>query len=399
MAPSRVTNNAFISYRREASAMVARAVFQDLRAYGVDVFMDVESIGSGRFDAILKHQIAARPYFLLILTPRALDRCIQPGDWVFREIEHALDTQRVIVPIVTPEFSRDDISRYLSGRLGEALAPLNTVNLVHEYWEAAMEKLRCRFLVAIELPTIAPPSDVRQESARITELVAQAPPVSDAQMLLQKHLEAGWAKSKIDPQAAIAEFEKALQLAPDNGEAFAGRGVSRLEGGDPTAARADLDQAIRLVPDSADFHLIRARMRLAQGDDESEELVRDIDEAVRLDPENAESRQVRGMLAASRDDYASAIADLTKVIELGKRDASSYKRRGKIHYLSGDAASALADFNEALRLQPEFPEASYFRGRIRCELDDPAGLEDLRDASQSDSPWGEKARALLEARS
>jgi len=139
-------------------------------------------------------------------------------------------------------------------------------------------------------------------------------------------------------------------------------------------------------------------MRLAQGD-ESEELARDIDDAVRLDPENAEFRQVRGMLSASRDDYASALADLTKVIELGKRDASSYKRRGKIHYLSGDAASALADFDEALRLQPEFPEASYFRGRIRCELDDPAGFEDLRRASQSDSPWGAKARALLEARS
>lgn len=393
-----MTNDAFISYRREASAMVARAVFQDLRAHRVDVFMDVESIGSGRFDAILKHQIAARPYFLLILTPRALDRCVQPGDWLSREIEHALDTQRVIVPIVTPEFSRDDISRYLSERPGEALAVLNTVNLVHEYWEAAMEKLRGRFLVPIEVRTIAPPSDITQESARITDLVAQAPPVTDTQMLLQKHLEAGWAKYKIDPHAAIAEFNEALRLAPDNGEAFAGRGSSRLEGGDPTAALADLDDAIRLVPDSADFHMIRARMRLAQGD-ESEELACDINDAVRLDPENVEFREVRGLLSASRDDYASAIADLTKVIELGKRDASTYKRRGKIHYISGDAASALADLDEALRLQPEFPEASYLRGRIRCELDDPAGLEDLRRASQSDSPWGAKARALLEARS
>jgi len=139
-------------------------------------------------------------------------------------------------------------------------------------------------------------------------------------------------------------------------------------------------------------------MRLAQGD-ESEELARDVNDAVRFDPENAHFRQVRGMLSASRGDYASAIRDLTKVIELGNRGASSYKRRGKIHYLSGDAASALADFDEALRLEPEFPEALYFRGRIRCELDDPAGLEDLRRASQSDSPWAAKALALLEARS
>jgi tetratricopeptide (TPR) repeat protein len=360
--------------------------------------MDVESIGSGRFDAILKHQIAARPYFLLILTPRALDRCIQPGDWLSREIEHALDTQRVIVPIVTPEFSRDDISRYLSKGVGEALAPLNTVNLVHEYWEAAMEKLRGRFLVPIELQAIAPSLDVKQESARITELVAQAAPVTDTQMLLQKHLEAGWAKYKMDPHAAIAEFDEALRLAPDSGEAFAGRGSSRLQAGDPAAALADLDEAIRLVPDSADFHMIRAQMRLAQGD-ESEVMARDIDDAVRLDPENAQFRQVRGMLSASHGDYASAIADLTKMIELGMRDALSYTRRGKILYISGDAASALPDLNEALRLEPELPQALYLRGRIRCELDDSAGLEDLRRASQSDSPWGAKARASLEARS
>ena len=393
-----MTNDAFISYRREASAMVARAVFQDLRAHHVDVFMDVESIGSGRFDAILKHQIAGRPYFLLILTPRALDRCVQPGDWLFREIEHALETQRVIVPIVTPDFSRDDLGSYLHGRVGEALALLNTVNLVHEYWEAAMEKLRGRFLVPIEVSTIAPPADITRESARITEAVAQAPLVTDTQMLVQKHIEAGWAKYKTDPPAAIAEFEKALRLAPDNGEAFAGRGSSRFEGGEPTAALADLDNAIRLVPDSPEFHVIRARIRLAQ-DDESEELVRDLDDAVRLDPENVEVLEVRGMLSASRDHYASAIADFTKVIELGKRAASTYKRRGKIHYMSGDAVSALADFDEALRLQPEFPEASYFRGRIRCEHHDPAGLEDLRRASQSDSRWGANARALLEAQS
>jgi hypothetical protein len=60
-------NRAFISYRRDLSAFMARAVFQDLRTNGIDVFMDVESIDAGQFDRIILHQIAARPYSLLSL--------------------------------------------------------------------------------------------------------------------------------------------------------------------------------------------------------------------------------------------------------------------------------------------------------------------------------------------
>jgi hypothetical protein len=63
-----MNNSVFISYRRNVSAFVARAVFQDLRANNIDVFMHVEGIDSGQFDTIILNQIAARPYFLLILT-------------------------------------------------------------------------------------------------------------------------------------------------------------------------------------------------------------------------------------------------------------------------------------------------------------------------------------------
>ncbi len=45
-------NTIFISYRRSVSEFVARAVFQDLRAHGFNVFMDVESIDAGEFGKI-----------------------------------------------------------------------------------------------------------------------------------------------------------------------------------------------------------------------------------------------------------------------------------------------------------------------------------------------------------
>ncbi len=60
-----MNNSVFISYRRNISSFIARAVFQDLRAHSIDAFMDVESIDAGQFGAIILNQIAARPYFLI----------------------------------------------------------------------------------------------------------------------------------------------------------------------------------------------------------------------------------------------------------------------------------------------------------------------------------------------
>src|SRR5512135_3446982 len=108
MESPRMDNSVFISYRRNISAFIARAVFQDLRSNGIDAFMDVESIDSGQFDTVILNQIAARPYFLVILTPGTLDRCAEPGDWLLREMEHALELKRVIIPLVSPNFDFGD---------------------------------------------------------------------------------------------------------------------------------------------------------------------------------------------------------------------------------------------------------------------------------------------------
>ena len=84
----------FISYRRDVSAFLARAVFADLKEHGYDVFMDVESIDSGTFDTIILNQIAARAHFIVILAPGTLERLNESGDWLHKEIERALELER-----------------------------------------------------------------------------------------------------------------------------------------------------------------------------------------------------------------------------------------------------------------------------------------------------------------
>jgi hypothetical protein len=135
----------FISYRRSSSWQIARAIFNDLRQHGFDVFMDVESIPSGHFEHIIMNQIAARAHFIVILNAAALERCHEPGDWLRREIEQAIAIKRNVVPLLVDGFDFKDAAPHLTGNLAE-LPRYNALNVPSDYFDEAMIRLRQRFL-------------------------------------------------------------------------------------------------------------------------------------------------------------------------------------------------------------------------------------------------------------
>jgi hypothetical protein len=151
----------FISYRRKLSPFVARSIFESLINHGYDVFMDVESIDSGKFETIILHQIAARTHFLAVLTPGALEPTSESGDWLRREVEHAIELQRNVVPVMTQgfEFSKEAAKfpqRRFPGRV-EELRGFNGIDVPHDYFDEAMRKLRERFLRKPKTVAITPP--------------------------------------------------------------------------------------------------------------------------------------------------------------------------------------------------------------------------------------------------
>src|SRR5579871_1576547 len=100
-------NSVFISYRLSVSEYLARGIFSDLHTNNIDVLIAVDN-SDPEFDTMMLNQIAARPYFLLVLRPKTLDRCVEPNDGLLRQIEHAMKLNRVIIPIATEDFSFDD---------------------------------------------------------------------------------------------------------------------------------------------------------------------------------------------------------------------------------------------------------------------------------------------------
>ena len=128
----------FISYRRKPSWSVARSLADKLQKRGADVFLDVDDINDGRFADVIQQAIADCDYFVPILTPTTLE-----SEWVRREIETAIEQDKVIIPFMTDgfSFSRTD--------LPESLAELpahNAIDVTPAYFDAAIDRLAARFL-------------------------------------------------------------------------------------------------------------------------------------------------------------------------------------------------------------------------------------------------------------
>ena len=129
----------FISYRRDGGAETARLMRYELLARNWNVFLDVEDLQAGQFDEKLLSEVAAADSFLLILSPNALQNCAKETDWVRKEIKHALETQRNIVPLLKDNASRPDEEELPSDI--EPIKSFNCVDYSHVYYDATISKL------------------------------------------------------------------------------------------------------------------------------------------------------------------------------------------------------------------------------------------------------------------
>jgi hypothetical protein len=69
----------FISYRRKGGSVLAQLIKVSLKARGINVFLDVENLGSGTFDTALAENLSRARNVVLVLSEGCLDRCIDPA--------------------------------------------------------------------------------------------------------------------------------------------------------------------------------------------------------------------------------------------------------------------------------------------------------------------------------
>lgn len=315
---NRIDKTVFISYRR-TNVPWALAIWQNLTNNGYDAFFDFSGIPSGDFEKVILGNITSRAHFLVLLTPSALERCGEPGDWLRREIETALESRRNVVPLMLEgfDFSTPKIADQLIGSLA-VLRRYNALSIPADYFLEAMERLRSRFL-NVPLDAIPhPPSPNAKAAAADQKAAAEAAPAVPADDLnAQQWFERGYGATDLDEKRRF--YTRAIRLKPDYAEAFNNRGDQQYRRGDLNSALQNFTEAIRLKPGYASAFNNRGLALDGKGDLDG--ALRDYGEAIRLKPDFALAFYNRALTRRRKGDVAGADSDYAQALQLGFKPA------------------------------------------------------------------------------
>jgi tetratricopeptide (TPR) repeat protein len=151
---------------------------------------------------------------------------------------------------------------------------------------------------------------------------------------------------------AVADFDQALAEQPAHGLAaiYHGRGGVRVLQNKFAEALADYEQALSLEPDNVCYYISRANARYHKRDVRA---LQDFRLAIRLDAEGAAREVLRIVTADARRDAELVLENCTKHLRISARDVLANARRGLTLLLLGRQAEARPDLERVSDLLPD----------------------------------------------
>ncbi len=169
------------------------------------------------------------------------------------------------------------------------------------------------------------------------------------------------------PELAVADFDRAVELAPENAALRLKRAIYHQSRKDFANALADADAVLQYSPDEANAYIIKGESlrRLGRVD----EAIDAFNNATRLAPRSARPYQNRGELFRDRAEYNQAIDQFTKVLELQPGITATLLQRAETYLRAGRLDEALADADLVVQKRPGlFTPHSVAAHRIRAEV-------------------------------
>ncbi|MFH8403453.1 tetratricopeptide repeat protein [Streptomyces sp. NPDC018019] len=193
---------------------------------------------------------------------------------------------------------------------------------------------------------------------------------------------------------AFADFDRCLELAPDDVHALVGRGLTYRYKRDFGPAVQDFSRALDLDPGSvsAAFHLGEVNRLMGR----YEEALTAFDRPLELDPRYPPAHGSRAVCLRHLGRFDEALAVLEHAIELHPGYAWAMAERGMTYRAMGRYAEALAEFDRALAVNPAYAWAAGARGRVALLAGRPAEAVadfDRLVALGSADPWAFARRA------
>ena len=185
---------------------------------------------------------------------------------------------------------------------------------------------------------------------------------------------------KRDCDGALADFDSAVRLKPNEASYHGGRGLVFYQcKRDYRQALDAFSQVVRLTPNDAAAWDIRSNCRKLLGDLDG--AIADDTMAIRLDPKTAMYRGNRAIAYQEKGDRVNALADFNFEVQASPNSSPAVANRGLFFLNIGQPDLAIADLSTAIRLDPNASKAYANRAeafRQKGDLD--RALEDLDQA-------------------
>ncbi|MCB1509914.1 MAG: tetratricopeptide repeat protein [Hyphomicrobiaceae bacterium] len=166
----------------------------------------------------------------------------------------------------------------------------------------------------------------------------------------------------------LKDFDRALLLAPGYVAAWNNRAAAHAKADRRFAAISDYTRAIRLASTLAEPLVGRANIYLLQSRPRA--ALRDLDRALATDQRLAAAYRTRAEALLALKRYEDATQDLSRAIAYDPVDVKAYALRGFAYLRAKDLPAALRDYAKVVELDPRSGDGYRERGHVNILLDD-----------------------------
>ncbi|MEO2049990.1 MAG: tetratricopeptide repeat protein [Pirellulales bacterium] len=180
-----------------------------------------------------------------------------------------------------------------------------------------------------------------------------------------------------EQELAMADFQRALEFAPNHWRALHNRGVTHAQLGRFTEAFDDFNRVIELMPTFAKAYSNRATLYIQAGDLQA--ALEQFSQSIQLDGNLIAAQVGRGRVCHQLGRLEEALVHFSAAVKLEQDDAQIICSRADLLADMGQYRNAMADYASAIELNPEFAHA-YRNGAWLLATCPDSKLRDARNA-------------------
>lgn len=165
---------------------------------------------------------------------------------------------------------------------------------------------------------------------------------------------------------AIADFQAALRLEPENSLALYWLSYLGQESGNDSLTLAALDKVLSGNQPFPEAYIQRGMLKYKAGD--FKQAIADFDSAISLTTEIPEAFINRGLAKEKMSDFEGALKDFTRAIKMDRSNAQVFQYRGNTYFRMKRYEAAVKDYNISIKLDAQNAKLFYNRALAKNNM-------------------------------